>query len=75
MGTVTADERIGPAYDTPSLRGLWNSAPYLHDGSAATLAAILTSANPRDAHGVTSHLTAQEIDDLVAFMLALPLRR
>jgi cytochrome c peroxidase len=24
-------------FDTPSLRGLADSAPYLHDGSAATL--------------------------------------
>jgi YVTN family beta-propeller protein len=72
VGTTTSDERIGPAYDTPTLRGLWGSAPYLHDGSAATLHAVLTSANPSDAHGVTSHLTAQEIDDLIAFMLALP---
>ena len=74
MGTATSDERIGPAYDTPSLRGLWNSAPYLHDGSEATLRAVLTSANPSNAHGVTSHLTAQEIDDLIVFMLALPVK-
>jgi cytochrome c peroxidase len=25
------------AFDTPALRGLWDSAPYFHDGSAATL--------------------------------------
>ncbi len=25
------------AFDTPALRGLWDTAPYLHDGSAATL--------------------------------------
>lgn len=72
VGTVTGDEQIGLAYDTPTLRGLWNSAPYLHDGSAGTLRGVLTSANPRDAHGVTSHLTEPEIADLIAFMLALP---
>lgn len=29
--------------DIPTLRGLWNSAPYLHDGSAATLAQAVTA--------------------------------
>ena len=29
------------AFDTPALRGLTDSAPYLHDGSAATLEAVL----------------------------------
>ncbi len=28
-------------YDTPPLRGLWDSAPYLHDGSAAKLDDVL----------------------------------
>jgi cytochrome c peroxidase len=28
-------------FDTPQLRGLADSAPYLHDGSAATLADLL----------------------------------
>ena len=73
VGTVTADERIGPAFDTPTLRGLYDSAPYLHDGSAATLYDVLTTRNPSDQHGVTSHLTEQELQDLVAFMLALPM--
>ena len=72
VGTVTADERIGPEFDTPTLNGLYRTAPYLHDGSAATLHDVLTIANPDDKHGVTSHLTAQEIDDLVAFLEALP---
>jgi len=59
VGTITADERVGPAYDTPSLRGLYDSAPYLHDGSAATLYDVLTTRNPSDQHGITSHLTEQ----------------
>lgn len=29
--------RAACLFDTPSLRGLWDSAPYMHDGSAATL--------------------------------------
>jgi cytochrome c peroxidase len=34
---VLGDMRAACAFDTPSLRGLADSAPYLHDGSAATL--------------------------------------
>jgi cytochrome c peroxidase len=72
----TADglsEWFGPLIDTPTLRFLYDSAPYLHDGSAATLAEVLTAANPDDEHGVTSHLTEDELADLIAFLLALPL--
>ena len=75
VGTASSyGEWFGPKIDTPTLRFLYDSAPYLHDGSAATLRDVLTVANPNDKHGTTSHLTAQEIDDLVAFLLALPLR-
>ncbi len=67
-------QRLGgelPGIDTPTLHGLWRSAPYLHDGSAATLHEVLTTRNEGDAHGVTSHLTPTEVDELVHYMLAL----
>jgi cytochrome c peroxidase len=35
------DARQACLFDTPQLRGLADSAPYLHDGSAATLADVL----------------------------------
>ena len=34
---IVGDPRGACAFDTPALRGLVDSAPYLHDGSAATL--------------------------------------
>jgi cytochrome c peroxidase len=34
---ISGDARDACAFDTPALRGLVDSAPYLHDGSAATL--------------------------------------
>ena len=42
VGTVgeMSGQRLGSTIDgidTPTLLGLWNSAPYLHDGSAMTL--------------------------------------
>jgi YVTN family beta-propeller protein len=73
VGTADAyGEWFGPLIDTPTLRFLYDSEPYLHDGSAATLLDVLTVDNPADRHGITSHLTEGEIGDLVAFLLALP---
>jgi YVTN family beta-propeller protein len=40
---IDGDPRSACAFDTPALRGLVDSAPYLHDGSAATLADVLPS--------------------------------
>jgi DNA-binding beta-propeller fold protein YncE len=57
--------------DTPTLHGVWQSAPYLHDGSAVTLREVLTTRNPTDAHGTTSALGAGEIDDLLAYLRCL----
>ncbi|TNE87144.1 MAG: hypothetical protein EP330_19440 [Deltaproteobacteria bacterium] len=54
--------------DTPSLRGLWASAPYLHDGSAPTLRDVLTTRNPADEHGTTSTLTEEQLVQLEAFL-------
>jgi YVTN family beta-propeller protein len=74
VGTATSDERIGPAYDTPSLRGLFDSAPYFHDGSAATLPEALTRPTPGNEHNVAAQLTEAEIADLIAFLRALPFK-
>jgi cytochrome c peroxidase len=65
------DEKLGPAYDTPTLLGLYRTAPYLHHGKAATLRDVLTM-NADDRHGKTSHLSPSELDDLVEFLKALP---
>jgi YVTN family beta-propeller protein len=74
VGTGEGDpsETLGPAYDTPSLIGVYRSAPYLHDGRAATLRDVLTTYNREDRHGKTSHLKPEQVDDLVAFLKALP---
>ncbi len=63
-------EKMGSQFDTPSLRGIYATAPYLHDGSAATLRDVLIAKNAKDRHGVTSHLSAQEVQDLIAFLLS-----
>jgi YVTN family beta-propeller protein len=38
---IAGNPRAACAFDTPALRGLWDSAPYLHDGSAATLESVI----------------------------------
>jgi len=64
-------ELLGPAFDTPSLRGLWYTAPYLHDGRAPTLRDVITTHNPHDRHGHTAHLSETEVHDLVAFLISV----
>ncbi|MCE9574682.1 MAG: c-type cytochrome [Deltaproteobacteria bacterium] len=57
--------------DTPSLIGLASSAPYYHDGSAATLPALLR--DNASVHGMseTAQLTDPQIADLVAYLETL----
>jgi len=66
-------ETLGPAFDTPSLRELWLTAPFLHDGRAATLRDVLTTFNTGGQHGRTSGLSEAELAALEAFLLSLPL--
>ena len=59
-------------FDTPSLIGLAASAPYFHDGSAATLEAALRDRGR--VHGMSAaatKLSAKELADLVAFLETL----
>jgi hypothetical protein len=70
-GTDPAEE-LGPTFDTPTLLGVYRTAPYLHTGQAKTLLDVLTNANAGDRHGKTSHLSASQLEDLVQFLKALP---
>ena len=74
VGTGEGDptEKMGAAFDTPTLVGIYRSAPYLHDGRAKTLRDVLTTQNKDDRHGRTSRLDAHQIDDLVEFLKSLP---
>jgi DNA-binding beta-propeller fold protein YncE len=76
VGTMKASSgtRLGEpltGLDTPTLLGIWETAPYLHDGSAPTLRDVLTVNNPADLHGLVSSLTSAEIDQLVSYLLQL----
>jgi cytochrome c peroxidase len=74
VGTGNDDpgEKMGPAYDTPTLLGVYRTAPYLHHGTATTLMDVLTTTNKHDRHGKTSHLEAGQLEDMVEFLKALP---
>jgi DNA-binding beta-propeller fold protein YncE/fibronectin type 3 domain-containing protein len=76
VGTIkaTSGNRIGgplTGLDTPTLKGIWSTGPYLHDGSAQTLLEVLTTQNPGDQHGVTSTLTTTQRNQLVAYLLQI----
>ena len=66
IGTIkpTSGSRLGQpltGLDTPTLRGLFNSAPYLHDGSAANLEEAVT------AHAGVA-LSSDDLRKLVSFL-------
>jgi YVTN family beta-propeller protein len=58
-------------FDTPSLVELWRTAPYLHDGRAATVEEVLTKFNPGNRHGRTLHLSRRQLEDLLEYLLSL----
>ncbi|QJR12261.1 hypothetical protein DSM104443_03346 [Usitatibacter rugosus] len=76
VGTIKASSgrRLNQAltgFDTPTLKGVWETAPYLHDGSAATLLDVITTQNPNNLHGTTQSLNATQQQQLVAYLQQL----
>jgi YVTN family beta-propeller protein len=71
VGTRGRLDQRSDRFDTPTLIEAWRTAPYLHDGTAATMREVLTSGNPHDEHGKTAHLTPRQLDDLAAYVLSL----
>lgn len=61
----------GKPFDTPTLVEVWRTAPYLHDGRAATVLDIFTKHNNEDQHGHTAALTEAELADMVEYVLSL----
>jgi hypothetical protein len=66
------DVGTGGAFKVPSLLGVNGRAPYMHTGCAATLLDRFTPAcGGGDTHGHTSQLTADQLNDLVAYLETL----
>ncbi len=70
IGTGRGREAETP-FDTPTLVEIWRTAPYLHDGRAATLKEMLTTFNENGVHGDTASLNANELDELIEYVLSL----
>ncbi len=71
VGTTGRFDQGQTFFDTPALVELWRTAPFLHDGSCASLHELVTSRNRDNRHGRTAHLTKAQIDDLVEYLLSL----
>ena len=65
------DEYTDVPFDTPTLKEIWRTAPYLYNGSAKTMKEVLTIFNKEDKHGITSNLTKDEITALEEYILSL----
>jgi large repetitive protein len=55
--------------DTPTLKGVWATEPYLHDGSAGTMTDVnlRAQADPQQRHGQVKNLSSEQVTDLVAY--------
>jgi YVTN family beta-propeller protein len=67
VGTRKSTDNTG-MLDTPQLTNIAITAPYLHDGSAATLEQFWTVFNLQDKHGRTNDLTKDELNDLIEYL-------
>jgi YVTN family beta-propeller protein len=66
VGTATSNDVLGQnGFDVPTLLGLGSSMPYLHNGSAQSLEAVLK--NPKH----VPSLTETEVADLVVFLRSI----
>ena len=66
IGTAT-DHEVGVTFDTPTLRELWRTAPYLHDGRSSTVRDVVVTVHASRVSG----LTPSQIDDLVEYLMSL----
>jgi DNA-binding beta-propeller fold protein YncE/mono/diheme cytochrome c family protein len=63
---IRRDVGTGGTYDTPSLRFLGDTAPYMHDGRYATLRELLIASDGK--MGFTRHLDDADLSALIAYL-------
>ncbi|MCP4452799.1 MAG: hypothetical protein GY809_15155 [Planctomycetes bacterium] len=68
VGT-SSDIDSDPAFDVPTLIEVWRTAPYYHDGRAATLEEVLITFNVNDRHARTLRLSEEDLSNLVEYGL------
>lgn len=73
MHNVGSKDKYGytDRFDTPTLVEVWRTAPYLHGGQYLTIKELLTQGKHGLGGGRLEGLSAQELDDLVEFVLSL----
>ena len=72
--TTQSGQRLGgtlDGIDTPTLRAVWSTPPYLHRGQAAFLEDVFTTAHAADgtAHARFRELTVAQQDELIRFLM------
>ena len=68
MHVIGDDVEFEKGWDTPTLKEVWRTAPYLFDGRAATMQEVFTVYK----HGLEkSKITPEEIDELVEYVNSL----
>jgi mono/diheme cytochrome c family protein len=68
---ASVDVGTGEVLQVPSLRGIGYRAPLIHDGCAATLRDRFDPKCGGDKHGHIDQLSADQIDDLIAYLQTL----
>jgi cytochrome c peroxidase len=84
VGTIQASSGLGNGHplegigiETPTLVGIWDTEPYLHNGQAPTLHDVLTNTAHTDTEGLTPEgltpegLTPIEAKQLVTYLLQI----
>jgi DNA-binding beta-propeller fold protein YncE len=61
----------GPGFNSPSLLGVTYSGPYLHDGSALTLEAVMHKHKLPGGLVIDDALNVQEVADILAFVRSI----
>lgn len=67
MHRIGADIEFEAGWDTPTLREVWRTAPYLFDGRAATMREVFAVHK----HGITRKISEREIDELTEYVNSL----
>jgi len=70
VGTPKGQD-AGKPVDTPPLIEIWRTAPYLHDGRAATLRELFTKYDHAGTLASTADFTEEQINDLVEYLRSL----
>lgn len=72
VGTLKGmDQEEGRKVLVPTLSEVWRTAPYMHDGRAATLEEAVTIHNPDNKRGKTKNLSKDQVKDLVEYIRSL----